>query len=126
LILQVLQKRFKLVPNDLAFENEILLSGFSESYCNEYVIARIGIKLLEWFRFGTWNADSLLAVITLLAFNFFFNRLASLGATIGDVLAETAKVELIPTGRGVLKDHSGVGVAAFGFWAFVNLLVLMS
>jgi hypothetical protein len=126
LLLQVMQKSRGLVSMDLAFENEILLSGLSESQCLQYIAVRFVVKVHEWFRHGTLGADSLLAVITLLAFNFFFNRLASLGATIGDVLAENAKVELIPTGRGVLKDHSGIGVAAFGFWALVNLLVLMS
>jgi hypothetical protein len=126
LLLQVLEKRLLPVPVDLAFENEILLSGIPESQCLQFLGVRLVVKAHEWFRHGTLSADSLLAVITLLAFNFFFNRLASLGAAIGDVLAETAKVELIPTGRGVLKDYSGIGVAAFGFWAFINLLVLMS
>jgi hypothetical protein len=126
LFLQVMQKRLGLVSMDLGFENEILLSELSGSQCMLFLGVRTAVKAQEWLQTGEVNKDSFAALITLLAMNFFFNRLAILGASIGDMLAESARIELIPTGRGVLKDHSGNGAIVFGIWAFVNLLILMS
>lgn len=117
-LLTVVQKRLglRLIAANLVREDvSAWLVGFHFSY-----------KVSTLLKHGFYGTKFPIATLALLVFRLGFPRLAIMGAKLGERLITNAKVHVLPNGRGVQKDFSGIGISVFGAWAFVSLLIVMS
>jgi hypothetical protein len=119
----IFPKTLKTISSSLIMKN-----CFLEAVPKSFILAYFGAKLAilsvpfldgkdfqVFFDAFLWMADSVLAVVILIALNFVLNKLFAMGITLGTKIAAQAQADVRPDG--LQKDYNLLGMVGFGTWA---------